>query len=96
MLVRHWRARVIGIVVMGLLGGPAGGTASAQPAQVPLETAEAPVSCPEPIGHRQCLRRCTPANLMLLPCMAVGAKAMAACREREVELCVDVCRRRFC
>jgi hypothetical protein len=85
---------VIGIVVLGLLAGPAVGAALAQPA--PLETVEASVSCPEPIGHRQCLRRCTPANLMLLPCMAVGAKAMPACREREVGLCVDICRRRFC
>ena len=96
MLARHRRARVIGVVVMGLLAGPAGGTASAQPAPALVETAEAPVSCPQPIGHRHCLRRCTPANLMLLPCMAVGAKAMPACREREVGLCVDACRRRFC
>jgi hypothetical protein len=95
MLARHQRARVIGVLFVGLLAGPAGGAASAQPAPAPLETA-APVSCAEPIGHRQCLRRCTPANLMLLPCMAVGAKAMPACREREVGLCVDICRRRFC
>jgi hypothetical protein len=33
---------------------------------------------------------------MLLPCMAVGAKAMPACLEREVGLCVDLCRLRFC
>ena len=85
---------MIGIVVLGLLAGPAGGAALAQPA--PLETVEASVFCPEPIGHRQCLRRCTPANLMLLLCMAVGAKAMPACREREVGLCVDICQRRFC
>ena len=96
MLARHRQAQVIGVVVMGLLSGQAGGAASAQPAPAPLATAEAPVSCPEPIGHRQCLRRCTPANLMLLPCMAVGAKAMPACREREVGLCVDACRRRLC
>jgi hypothetical protein len=95
-LARHRRSRAIGVVVVGLLSGPAGGAASAQPAPAPLATAEAPVSCPEPIGHRQCLRRCTPANLMLLPCMAVGAKAMPACREREVGLCVAICQRRFC
>ena len=69
-----------------LLAGPAG-AGSAQPQPAPLETAQAHASCPEPIGHRQCLRRCTPANLILLPCMAVGAKAMPACREREVGLC---------
>jgi hypothetical protein len=85
---------VIGIVVMGLLGGPAGGAVSAQPA--PRETTQAPVSCAASIGHRHCLRRCTPANLMLLPCMAVGAKAVAACRDREVGLCIETCRRRFC
>jgi hypothetical protein len=75
---RQPRSRVIGGVVIGLLAGPAGAAASAPPPQPPLATAEAPLACPEPIGHRQCLRRCTPANLMLLPCMAVGAKAMAA------------------
>ncbi|HSA79467.1 MAG TPA: hypothetical protein VLE23_01510 [Geminicoccaceae bacterium] len=94
MPARHRRARAIGIVVMGLLAGPAGDAAFAQPE--PLETAEAPVSCLESLGHRQCLRRCTPANLMFLPWMAVGARAMPACREREIELCVDACRRRFC
>ena len=96
MLARRRWTQVIGVVVMALLAGTAGGAASAQPAPAPLETTEAPVSCPEPIGHRQCLRRCTPGNLMLLPCMAVGAKAMPACREREAGLCVDICRRRFC
>jgi len=95
MLACHRRVRVIG-VAMGLLAGAAAGTASAQPAPAPVETAEAPVSCPEPIGHQHCLRRCTPANLMLLPCMAVGAKAMAACRDREIGLCIETCRRRFC
>jgi hypothetical protein len=96
MLARHRPARVMGVVVAGLLSGPASGAASGQPEPAPLETAQAAVPCPEPIGHRQCLRRCTPANLMLLPCMAVGAKAMPACREREVALCVDICHRRFC
>jgi hypothetical protein len=90
------RSRVIGAIVVGLLAGPAGGVASGPPPQPPLATVEASLFCPEPIGHRQCLRRCTPANLMLLPCMAVGAKAMAACGEREVGLCVDACRRRSC
>ena len=89
------RTPAIGVLVIGLLAGPAG-VGSAQPEPAPLETAQAHASCPEPIGHRQCLRRCTPANLILLPCMAVGAKAMPACREREVGLCVEACRRRFC
>jgi hypothetical protein len=93
MMSRHRRARAIGVLVIGLL---AGADASAQPEPAPLGTAEAPAACPEPIGQGQCLRRCTPANLMLLPCMAVGAKAMPACREREVGLCVDACRRRLC
>ncbi|MCC2662482.1 MAG: hypothetical protein K0S35_404 [Geminicoccaceae bacterium] len=93
---RHRRARVIGVLVIGLLAGAAGAAASAQPEPAARETAEAPASCLEPIGESQCLRRCTPANLMLLPCMAVSAKAMPACREREVGLCVDACRRRLC
>jgi hypothetical protein len=96
MLARRRWTQVIGVAVMGLLAGPAGGAAPAQTAPAPLETTEAPVFCLEPVGHRQCLRRCAPANLILLPCMAVGAKAMPACREREVGLCVDICRRRFC
>jgi hypothetical protein len=96
MLAGRRRARAIGVVVMGLLAGPAGSAASAQPEPAPLETAEAPVSCPGIAGQRQCLRRCKPANLMLLPCMAVGAKAMAACREREVARCFETCRRKFC
>lgn len=96
MLARARRARAIGVLVVGLLAGPAGGAASAPPEPAPLDTTAATGSCPKPIGHRHCLRRCTPANLMLLPCMAVGAQAMAACREREVGLCVGACRRRFC
>ncbi len=43
-----------------------------------------------------CLERCTPGKLIFLPCMAVGAKNMAACREREIAHCVDACSRRPC
>jgi len=94
MRARRRRARALGLLAIGLLAGPVGDAASAQPA--PLGTAQAAASCAEPIGQRQGLRRCTPANLMLLPCMAVGAKAMAACRDREVGLCIETCGRRFC
>jgi hypothetical protein len=56
---RHRRARAIGVLVTGA-AGVAGAAASAQPEPAPLETAEAPASCLEPIGESQCLRRCTP------------------------------------
>jgi hypothetical protein len=88
------RAGAIGLV--GLLSGFAAGTASAQPGCLPVAVAEQPLPSPQAVSYRQCLARCTPANLMLLPCMAVGAKAMPACREREVGFCVETCRRRFC
>ena len=94
MLACHRRARALGLRAIGLFAGPAGDAASAQPG--PFEEEQAAASCAEPIGQRQCLRRRTPANLMLLPCVAVGAKAMAACRDREVGLCIETCRRRFC
>jgi hypothetical protein len=89
-------ARAIGVVVLALLGGPAAATAPGQPGKASPEIAEGPLPCLEAPGHRHCLRRCTPANLILLPCMAVGAQAMPACREREVGLWVETCRRRFC
>lgn len=89
------RARAIGVVV-GLLAGLAGGAASARPGSLPVAGAQEPLPCPAAVGYRHCLKRCTPANLMLLPCMAVGAKAMPTCRDREVGLCVETCRRRFC
>lgn len=78
-------ARTLGAAGVGLLVGAAAGE----------QEPKAP-RCPEPDSHRQCLLGCEPANLIFLPCMAVGAKAMAACREREIAWCVETCRRRFC
>lgn len=43
-----------------------------------------------------CLERCTPGKLIFLPCMAVGAKNMAVCRDREIAHCMDACSRRPC
>ncbi len=43
-----------------------------------------------------CLERCAPDKLIFLPCMAVGAKNMAACRQREIAHCMDACNRRPC
>lgn len=43
-----------------------------------------------------CLERCTPGKLIFLPCMAVGAKNMAVCRDREIAHCMDACSRRIC
>jgi hypothetical protein len=94
MRTRHRRARALGVVANALLVGPADAATSAPPA--PLATGQTVTACAEPIGHGQCLKGCTPANLIFLPCMAVGAQVMAACREREVALCIETCRRRFC
>ena len=85
---------MLGPIVLVLVAGSAG-AAAPDPADSSA-TPRAIVSCQETAGHRQCLRRCTPANLMLLPCMAVGATAMPTCREREVARCVETCRRKFC
>jgi hypothetical protein len=84
-------AAALGIILTGLLAIPAGAAEEARPSP-----AEAPISCREAASHRQCLLGCAPANLIFLPCMAVGAKAMAACREREVAGCIETCRRKYC
>jgi hypothetical protein len=94
MPARPWLARALGIAGVSLLVGEAGAGASAQPP--PASPEQAALSCSEPAGPRQCVERCMPANLFFLPCMAVGAKAMAACREREVAWCLEACRRRSC
>jgi hypothetical protein len=54
------------------------------------------MSCPDAIAIGSGLRHCTPANVMLLTGIGIGAKAMPACRAREVGLCIVICRRRFC
>ena len=59
----------------------------------PSATATAIEAAPPPA---RCLERCAPGKLIFLPCMAVGAKNMAACREREIAHCVDACSRRPC
>ena len=89
-------ARAICMVAIGVLVGPADAAAPSQAPPAPFETGQAPKGCPEAAGHLRCLRRCTPAKLIFLPCMAVGAKAMPACRDREVARCVEICRRKFC
>jgi hypothetical protein len=85
---------VFRLLVSVLLLCLAGAVPAGPPA--PSDATHAVPTCAEPAGHRHCLRRCTPANLILLPCMAVGAKGMPACREGEVAGCVETCRRRFC
>jgi hypothetical protein len=52
--------------------------------------------CLQPSAQSRCLEGCRPAKQIFLPCMAVGASNMAACRKREIDRCTDRCRLRYC
>lgn len=52
------------------------------------------VVCQEVERADFCSRLCAPAQMIFLPCMAVGSPAMAACREREIKACLVACEKR--
>lgn len=93
-----WQIVWIGAAIM--LAGPP--SAPGQPAdriEPSTSTAEAaplPDGCARPVAHERCTVRCAPEKQIFLPCMAVGATHMAACRAREVARCEAACAQRHC
>jgi hypothetical protein len=96
---------VIGLQVLWvsaaiLLGGPPLALGqSAGETEPPTSTAETATSsdrCAQPVAHDRCTATCAPEKQIFLPCMAIGATNMAACRAREVARCEVVCARRHC
>jgi len=83
-----------------LLAGPPSALGQAadrtEPSTSTAEAAPLPDRCARPVAHERCTVRCAPEKQIFLPCMAVGATQMAACRVREVERCAAACARRHC
>ena len=83
-----------------LLGGPpvavGQSTGETESPKSTAETAPSSDRCAHPVAHNRCTARCAPHKQIFLPCMAVGAASVAACRIREVAQCEAACAQRHC
>jgi hypothetical protein len=94
------RMRILGVTLQAALAVPLSPpfTVAARDGAAG-RTADLGSSAPSAAGAAQrpyapCSEICAPGNLIFLPCMAVGARNMAACREREIGKCREACARR--
>jgi hypothetical protein len=95
--------RIVGVTLQAALAVPLSPPVTAVARDVAAgRTADPPPATPLAAGPAQrrsgpyaaCSEVCAPGNLIFLPCMAVGAKNMTACREREIGKCREACARR--
>lgn len=84
-----WPAAVLGVIVFAMPAFSSSEEPRASEADGVEAEPAASTCCAADIGF--CDRLCAPRNLIFLPCMAVGAPNMAACREREVRSCRSAC-----
>jgi hypothetical protein len=86
----------LGLAVLAvLLCAPSARSQQAKPDTLSdAATQRVPGTCAA--GYPACRGGCEPGRLIFLPCMAVGAPNMAACREREVASCLRACTSRHC
>lgn len=93
MAMQRARRRMILISALLLAWGMSA-TDAAEPAE---RTAPAALAATRDASRTPwCLEQCAPGKLIFLPCMAVDAKNMAACRQREIAHCMDARSRRPC
>jgi hypothetical protein len=80
-----------------LLGWPPASGQQPEPRGSPAAIDDDAVcSCAGIPSYAHCRTGCEPGRLIFLPCMAVGARNMASCRQREVASCVRACVSRHC
>jgi hypothetical protein len=80
-----------------LVGWPPASGQQAEPRGSPAAIDDnATSSCAGIPGYAHCRTGCEPDKRIFLPCMAVGARNMASCRQREVAACVRACVSRHC
>lgn len=91
------RPVVLAVVGAVLSVAPSSGTSAGPAEPQPLTSAPGPNdqrACRPSERRAYCSALCAPAQMVFLPCMAVGSSAMAACREREIRTCRRACRAR--
>jgi hypothetical protein len=81
-------ATLAAILAMAASGGAAAGSDAGRGSEAPRPGGGGPRL------EGPCPARCVPGKLIFLPCMAVGARHMAACRQRQVEQCRADCEQR--
>jgi hypothetical protein len=87
-----WPSLVLAI----LLGAPPALGQQTEPAAPGSAASSMPDACAASASYLGCTGGCQPGKLIFLPCMAVGATSMAACRQREVTSCLRACASRHC
>jgi hypothetical protein len=84
-----WPAAVLGVIGFAMPAASSSEEPRASGAGGIEAEPAASTRCAADVGF--CDRLCAPERLVFLPCMAVGAPNMPACRQREVRSCRSAC-----